>query len=196
MQHDDAGSVRGQRLVESVREIVRRRDFLRLDAEALGVADEIHRIIELAGRVTLVVKDLLQLADHAEAGIVHDQGNHRQAEPRNRIILAARHLDAAVARHVNHASLLSESELRALRRRKPEAHRTEPARGQPCARLFDMEMQRAPHLMLSHVRREREGLARRRTRHMMQRPRQRQPRHVVIVCVFLSPAFDALPPCV
>ena len=50
-------------------------DGLCLDAETLGVLDVVHRVVEFAGYVTLLVHDFLELADHAEAPVVDDQGD-------------------------------------------------------------------------------------------------------------------------
>lgn len=98
-------------------------DGLRLDAETLGVLDVVHRVVEFAGYVALLVHDFLELADHAEAPVVDDQGDDRQLQARDRVELVARHLDATVAGHVDDAPVPAVVELCAHGGRQAEAHR-------------------------------------------------------------------------
>lgn len=98
-------------------------DGLCLDAETLGVLDVVHRVVEFAGYVALLVHDFLELADHAEAPVVDDQGDDRQLQARDRVELVARHLDATVAGHVDDAPVPAVVELCAHGGRQAEAHR-------------------------------------------------------------------------
>lgn len=169
-------------------------DGLCLDAEALGVLDVVHRVVEFTGDVALLVHDFLKLADHAEAPVVDDQGDDRQLQARDRVELVARHLDAAVAGHLDDAPVRAVVELCAHGGRQAEAHRAETAGGQPRARLFDAQVKRRPHLMLSDIRRKGIRLALRALHDLMHRPGDGQAVLVIVVGVRLLPLVNLLPP--
>lgn len=169
-------------------------DGLCLDAEALGVLDVVHRVVEFTGDVALLVHDFLKLADHAEAPVVDDQGDDRQLQARDRVELVARHLDAAVAGHLDDAPAPAVVELCAHGGRQAEAHRAETAGGQPRARLFDAQVKRRPHLMLSDIRRKGIRLALRALHDLMHRPGDGQAVLVIVVGVRLLPLVNLLPP--
>lgn len=169
-------------------------DGLRLDAETLGVLDVIHRVVELAGNVALFVHDLLELADHAETPVVDDQGDDGQIQASDRVELIARHLDAAVTGYMDDTPVFAVVELSAHGGRQTEAHRAETAGGQPRARLFDAQVERRPHLMLTDIRRKGVRLALRALHDLMHRPGDRQPALMVVVGVRLLPLVNLLPP--
>ena len=75
--------------------------------------------------------------------LVDDRGGH----------LLHVHLEAAVARDAEH-QLVAEGRLRPQRRRHSEAHRAQPAGGEPPVRLVEDEVLGCPHLMLAHVGRD------------------------------------------
>lgn len=195
VEDDDARMVAVLKcLLQGFGEILLSGDGLGLDAEALGVLDVVHRVIELAGDVTLLVHDFLELADHAEAPVVDDQGDNRQLQARDRVELVARHLDATVAGHVDDAPAPAVVELCAHGGRQAEAHRAETAGGQPRARLFDAQVERRPHLMLSDIRRKGIRLTLRALHDLMHRPGDGQAVLVIVVGVRLLPLVNLLPP--
>lgn len=179
---------------EGFGEFVLSRDGLGLDAEALGVLDIVHRIVELASDVALLVHDFLELADHAEAPVVDDERDDWQLEPCDRVEFVARHLDAAIAGHMDETAFLAVVELRAHGSGQAEAHRAEAARGQPRARLLDGEVQGRPHLMLADVGRIGVFFALRLQAYLMHRPGHGQSVQVVVVGIGLAPFFNLRPP--
>lgn len=179
---------------EGLGEFVLSRDGLGLDAEALGVLDIIHRIVELAGDVAFFVHDFLELTNHAEAAVVDDERDDGQFEPCNRVELVARHLDAAVAGHVDEAAVFAVVELCAHGCGQAEAHRAKAARSQPRARLLDGEVQCGPHLMLADVSRIGVFFSLRVLADLMHGPRHGQSVLVIIIGIGLTPFVNLRPP--
>lgn len=181
-------------VLEGLGEFILCRDGLGFDTEALGVLDIIHRVVELAGDVALLVHDFLELANHAEAPVVDNERDDGQFEPCNRVELVARHLDAAVAGHVNEAAVFAVVELCAHGCGQAEAHRAKAARSQPRARLLDGEVQRGPHLMLADVSRIGVFFTLRALADLMHGPRHGQAVLVVIVGIGFAPFVNLRPP--
>ncbi len=100
------------------------RNRLRRNAEAASVRRIIHGIVKLAGDVPFIVIDLLQLADHAEARVVDNDGDDGKMQAGNRIVFVACHLDAAVTSDMDDPSSFTVEKLCAHRRRESEPHRT------------------------------------------------------------------------
>ena len=95
---------------------------------------------------------------------------------------------------MDNAAAVTIVHLRTHRRRQAKAHRAQTARSQPGARFFDAQMQSRPHLMLTYISCKGIGLSLGVFRHLMQRPGNRQPVHMVVIIISFLPALNLLPP--
>ena len=164
------------------------------DTKTLRIFHIIHLIIQLTGDIALLIEHLLELSYHAQTAVIHDDGENRQPKPCNRIVLAARHLDAAVPRDMNDAAALPKRNLCPECCGKPIPHRPQTARSQPCARLLYAQVKCRPHLVLPHICNIDIGFAHRILRNLMERPWYRQTPDMIIVVIGLLPTANLRPP--
>ncbi len=96
----------------------------------------------------LAEKEILPLPDHAEKTVVENHDFDGEIAAHGGRKLLHHHLNAAVARDVNH-EFVGLSSLRADGRRKTEAHHAQPAGRNETARVAIQAIQRRPHLVLA-----------------------------------------------
>src|ERR1041384_2252939 len=100
--------------------------------------------------ITLLEKELLPLAYHAEEIIVHDRNFHIRALLHSSRQLSRGHLESAIARDCPDL-LIFRRKPGTNRGRETKAHRPRAARGEPTIRFLESIILGCPHLMLTYV---------------------------------------------
>src|SRR3954462_14632798 len=140
----------GERLAHRPLDLVLVVDHHSPAAEGLGQLRPAGAWAHLHRGVAPVPEELLPLTDHAEVAVVHQEDLDRDLVADGGGELLAGHDQAAVTCEA-HNRVLRLGDLGADRRREAEAHGAEPARVDPAARLGEVVVLRAPHLVLADV---------------------------------------------
>src|SRR6266581_3064537 len=122
---------------------------LAADAKRVGESGKVRRD-ERRGDVTLVVEELLPLANHSEIAVIDDGDFHVELFLDDGRQLAHGHLEPAVARD-DPDFVARPSEFGADGCGQGKAHRAQPPRGDQGARLIVVVVLRLPHLVLADV---------------------------------------------
>ena len=121
-----------------------------LGAIRFGDLHEVGEVLHPHFGVAARVEELLPLAHHAEAAVVHDDDLDVQVLGDAGGELLKRHLERAVAGDEHHGAI-GVAEGSAHRGGEAVAHGAEAARGEPRAPVLGRVVLRGPHLVLSHV---------------------------------------------
>ena len=120
------------------------------DIKGAGQRQKIGVVGQNGFAVAAVEKELLPLANHAEALVIEQQDFHRQFFTFDGAQLLDIHHDRAVARYADHG-VVGTGDLRADCGGQAEAHGAQAAGGDEIFRRVEVHMLRSPHLVLADV---------------------------------------------
>ena len=148
---DQIGAIRLQRLVEFAAQALAIVGHTARDQISIRDFDKIRIVVEKRLAVVFVKKELLPLADHAQAAVVHDQDFDRQVQTGQQAQFLDGHLKAAITREQDGRPVRF-CHRRANGSRQSKAHRAQTAGRDERAWRFDRVMLGDKHLMLTNVR--------------------------------------------